>query len=155
MELHFNLKKREHGEYKRVRALLDLAKEYNIKIPDLFGAVDLDEVKKLTQGVKFSYKGRGGYSKPRLVVERDLINDLFAYYNEGKLRKEELIELVGMVDELFFIGEGLEECEKMIKEKIKEFLENNEGRERMLWEQLICADCNELDDLCEGCKKEE
>lgn len=116
-ELHYHIQKRLNDNYKKSRAVIDLAKMYSIKIPDLFSEVGFSDLNK-SKSNKLKFKRPEELIKPRMKTEIDLERDIIKL--KSILEKEDYNYLLNELDELFFINGEINEGIK----KIEDYMSN-------------------------------
>lgn len=116
-ELHFHIQKRLNENYTKIRAIMDLAKMYNIKIPSLFDAVGLDDMKKLgNTSSKLKFKRPEELIKPRKKTEYDLERNILRM--KDVLDPLEMKSLLDELDEIFFIDGEVDDKLKILEGKL-------------------------------------
>lgn len=122
-ELHYHIQKRLNDNYKKSRAVMDLAKLYEIEIPSLFEEVGFSDLKKIKpKSNKLKFKRPEELMKPRKKTELDLEKEIIRL--KPFLDTEVYIGLMNDLDELFFVdgnvNEGLKNIEEQLTGLIKE-----------------------------------
>lgn len=122
VELHHLLEQRDNPEYKKSRALVDLAKMYKISIPSLFETAGLKDIKRFSNHKKLKFKPKDKLKRPIKKVETDL--EKFLMGLRDRLSIEDRIQMYGEMDEIFFRDGEVDEQLNKLKEDVIYKLEN-------------------------------
>lgn len=131
VELHFHLQHRLNERYTKSRAVMDLAKMYNVEIPNLFKTPKLTENKSLTSRKKLAFKKPEDLRKPRKKVETDFSKELLA--NRKVIGVENWKSLLDEMDEIYFrnadVTVEMAELRKRYEGMLSEFVRGGERDE--------------------------
>lgn len=123
VDLHYRLELKKNPNYKKSRAVLDLAKMYEVEIPNIFKGAQLEDLKKtvdLGSDGRLKARVRGSVVKPRKKVESDFERDLIGY--RKLLTVEEYRRVAGRVDEIFFLGADVDAELKVLRAEVVELV---------------------------------
>lgn len=123
VDLHYQLELKKNPNYKKSRAVLDLAKMYEVEIPNIFKGAQLEDLKKkvdLGSDGRLKARVRGSVVKPRKKVESDFERDLIGY--RKLLTAEEYRRVAGRVDEIFFLGADVDADLKVLQAELTELV---------------------------------
>lgn len=127
VELHYHLQLRSNPNYKKVSAVRDLAKMYEIEIPNLFKGAKLSDLEavgklgKLGDTGRLKPRKREDLVKPRKKVELEL--EALLSRSKVAMSVSDYQRFVGDIDEVFFLGADVTSEVKRIEGEIMSCVE--------------------------------
>lgn len=117
-ELHYHIQKRVDPSYTKIKAVLDLAKMYNIPIPNIFkSSVSLDEIKTLKKHEKLPFLTPDQLKKPSKKIEKEILEEIENL--REVLSRKDVKDLYDEVDEIFFKGANVEKEVEELRKKMQ------------------------------------